>query len=62
MGRGRNTVTVGLFAILLLTSPASAAQAPTTEDFVKTVAVCDMSGLVNLIRAAKEDHEEAQLV
>ena len=42
MRRGLNAATVGLSATLLLTSSASAAQAPTTEDFVKTVAISDM--------------------
>jgi len=42
MRRGLTAAAVGLFATLVLTVCASAAQAPTTEDFVKTVAVSDM--------------------
>ena len=50
---------IGLSAAFLLNAPASAAQAPTTEDFVKTVAISDMfeiqSGQLAAQKARKDD-------
>ena len=42
MRRDLIAVAVGLSALFLLNPAAFAAQAPTTEDFVKTVAISDM--------------------
>lgn len=42
MRRDLVAAAAGLFATLLLITGASAAQAPTTEDFVKAVAISDM--------------------
>ena len=42
MRRDLIAVAVGLTAFLLANPAAFAAQAPTTEDFVKTVAISDM--------------------
>ena len=42
MTRELTAAALALSAAILLTTPTSAAQAPTTEDFVKTVAISDM--------------------
>ena len=42
MRRELTAAVIGLSAVFWLHTPASAAQAPTTEDFVKTVAISDM--------------------
>jgi putative membrane protein len=59
MRRELMAATIGLYAAFLLNTPASAAQASTTEDFVKTVAISDMfeiqSGQLAAEKARNDD-------